>query len=244
MRRRMMIRPAFCLALALPALALRGDEREFQREKLVRTVGSLATYQDIERTLGAKGPDAPETQAAIAELLRLSEPGPADPARAEVTIEDLRLRINELQEILDARESLAPEAPVRSTGARSQTPQVSVLPTSMETHGAPAEPASAASGEKPPAPKEFIADRKRLGRACWRGGRYQEGVLALESLAGDPQADYWRARCLEKLGRPTEAVALYRAVIELAPETPEGRSAREDCEFLEWAIARGLVKQP
>lgn len=87
----------------------------------------------------------------------------------------------------------------------------------------------------------FVADRARLGRACWRGGRYLEGVGALEPLAGDPSADYWRARCLEKLGRNEEALALFGQVIELAPESPEGRSAREDREYLQWTMSHGLA---
>jgi hypothetical protein len=68
-------------------------------------------------------------------------------------------------------------------------------------------------------------------------------VSALESLAGNAQADYWRARCLEKLGRSGEALKLYQQVIEAAGDSPEGRSAREDSEFLQWTLLHGLASQ-
>lgn len=251
MRARHFLRPAAWLfalpAVALPAAALFGDDRDAKREQLDRTLGSLATWRDVERRLDAQAPRGDASRQAIAEAMRLSENAPANPEQAETTIEELRLRVMQLQDILDERAAALATGSPGASGSLGAAPLVApgtVVPASMGVAHSTEGAATSGAETKPAPTKEYVADRKRLGRACWRGGRYAEGVAALEPVAGDPQADYWRARCLEKLARTDEALKLYRHVIEVAPESPEGRAAREDCEFLEWSLARGLAKQP
>lgn len=80
----------------------------------------------------------------------------------------------------------------------------------------------------------YSADPLRHARACYRIERYAEGAAILKDLKSDPRALYWRARCLEKLGQLDEAARALRKVIELSPDTPEGRNAKSDLEFIEW----------
>lgn len=229
-----------CALLCLPALALRQDDKQALRELLSRTVNSLATFKDFDRRVEARDADV------VTELIAASEAGPSDVTLAEAELVALRTRVNALQEILDSRAAwsgalaAAPGVDPKKTGPETQTEGTAVnaaAPVSQST----AQADVPASNKKSFEAENFIADRARLGRACWRGGRYLEGVAALEALAGEPQADYWRARCLEKLSRHSEALALYRKVIEIAGDSPEGKSAREDLEFLEWSISHKLV---
>jgi len=159
---------------------------------------------------------------------------------------ELRTRVAALQEILDARAIENGEAPrasrVAATSLATNSDAATVAPDTARTSPPPVDPPQATTTKVSFEVDGFVADRSRLGRACWRGGRYLEGVAALEPLAGDPRSDYWRARCLERLSRHTEALQLYRHVVEVAGASPEGRSAHEDLEFLEWSMAHGLVK--
>ncbi len=227
-----------CALLCAPVLALRGQDPVDLRERLVAVVNSLATFGDVQKRVEARD------LSVVPELLAMSEAGPIDPEAAESEMVALRTRVNALQEILDARAvwvgeisqapGLVKESALHgmSTGASATK-----VPAVTATH---TEDGSKVAFEG----QDFIADRTRLGRACWRGGRYLEGVAALEPLAGDPKADYWRARCLEKLGRATESLELYGKVIQIAGDSPEGRSARDDREFLEWSMGHGLVNKP
>ncbi|HUR27698.1 MAG TPA: hypothetical protein VM509_05890, partial [Planctomycetota bacterium] len=175
-----------------------------------------------------------------------TEAGPADDVQAELDLVQLRGRVAVLQQILDARAIENGEEP-----AASRTVEPAPAPVTERSRNTAANAPTTVEPTVPARPHVlkvafeadgFVADRSRLGRACWRGGRYLEGVAALEPLAGEPQSDYWRARCLEKLARNTEACALYRHVIEIAGSSPEGRSAREDLEFLEWSLLHGVTK--
>ena len=57
----------------------------------------------------------------------------------------------------------------------------------------------------------YTADALRLARVHYKQARYSK---ALEVLAGDegPEPTYWRARCLERLGRYDEALEAYLRV--------------------------------
>jgi Flp pilus assembly protein TadD len=63
--------------------------------------------------------------------------------------------------------------------------------------------------------------RETLGIAYFRLGRYEEAALefeaALEISPVDDYAHYALGRCLEKLGRPTEANAHYKLARSLRP---------------------------
>ncbi|HTF87804.1 MAG TPA: hypothetical protein VK843_05300 [Planctomycetota bacterium] len=229
------------LLLSIPVLATSGDEPNNLRERLARNASQLAEFCAVEQRLAAKDP------SAVVDLLAASEAGPSDAVQAEIDLITLRSRVGALQEILDARALEGPTPALAEREVETTRP----LNLAYTAPANPVEPHTIAvaipvqnapvSNKQAFETEGFIADRSRLGRACWRGGRYLEGVAALEPIAGDSQADYWRARCLEKLARNKEALELYRKVIAASGESPEGRSAREDLEFLEWSIAHGMV---
>jgi len=243
MRKLLLINLLLGVLLGLPALALGDDEREQLRQRLSRTVASLAQLAGIQERLAARDP------AAVAEILAASAPGPTDAAQAEFDLMALRTSVGSLLEQLDARglaQVVAEHAPAFGARVDGALAQSNAAEPSLPTpRAAPGETAAELLAD-PKVQFEadgFVADHARLGRACWRGGRYQEGVSALEPLAGNVQADYWRARCLERLGRSAEALKLYQQVIEAAGDSPEGRSAREDSEFLQWTLLHGLVSE-
>lgn len=190
---------------------------------LAMNSGDLAALSSSEPS----GPDRPHfVDVAVVPPVPVAAPNPTSPTNATVTP--------------NAAPIPAPEANPHTT----PIPAVAISAAQSGSEDSAAQTAlTAPRGEGKIAFEEeaFVADRSRLGRACWRGGRYLEGVGALEPLAGDPSADYWRARCLEKLGRNEEALALFGKVIELAPDSPEGRSAREDREYLQWTMSHGLA---
>lgn len=244
MRKMLLLNLLLAALLALPAIALGDEDKALLRKRLSATVDSLAELSGIQKKLEAR--DA----QGVKDILAASAPGPADAAQAEFNLMALRATVSNLLQQLDAQgldqsaESHAPELADRPDAPIAQAESLNPpLPTPRAVLEQTAIEASSRSKTQFEA-DGFVADRARLGRACWRGGRYQEGVSALEPLAGNPQADYWRARCLEKLGRAGEALALYGKVIETAADSPEGRSAREDSEFLQWSMLHGLAVKP
>ncbi len=84
------------------------------------------------------------------------------------------------------------------------------------------------------APTATTADPLLQAQACYRAGRYAEGIALLEPIAGSAQTLYWLARCHEKLGTLDEAARLYGRVIEVGGGSTEVDRARTDLEFLTW----------
>ncbi len=82
----------------------------------------------------------------------------------------------------------------------------------------------------------FTVDALRQGRAYYRAGRYREALVLFTTREGEPQADYWIGRCLERMNRPTEAVAAYTRVIENEESGVLGERAESDRSFLRWLI--------
>ncbi len=87
-----------------------------------------------------------------------------------------------------------------------------------------------------PEGKGYSAHPLRQAQACFRASRFQRGVEILEAAPASTEADYWRARCLEKLDRLEEAIALYESV-ELAEDAGDlADAAAGDREFAEWRL--------
>jgi tetratricopeptide (TPR) repeat protein len=82
----------------------------------------------------------------------------------------------------------------------------------------------------------FTVDAVRQGRAYYRAKRYKEALRLFTTREGEPEADYWIGRSLERLGRPTEAVAAYSRVIENEASGPLAERAQMDLDFLQWLI--------
>ncbi|MBM3991432.1 MAG: hypothetical protein FJ298_10565 [Planctomycetes bacterium] len=95
----------------------------------------------------------------------------------------------------------------------------------------------------------YYADALRLGRACYRQGRYAEALASFELRLDDVECSYWRARTLEKLGRDTDAIAGFAAVLARKDALALAERAREDLEFLQWRVdfekrSAGKEKRP
>ncbi|MFT7484352.1 MAG: tetratricopeptide (TPR) repeat protein [Candidatus Paceibacteria bacterium] len=82
----------------------------------------------------------------------------------------------------------------------------------------------------------YTVDAVRQGRAYYRATRYKEALRLIETRAGEPQADYWIGRTLERLDRPAEAIAAYTKVIENETSGPLAQRAEDDRDFLMWLI--------
>lgn len=82
----------------------------------------------------------------------------------------------------------------------------------------------------------FTVDALRQGRAYYRAGRFKEALRLIETEKGNPEADYWIGRCLERLDRTQEAIAAYAGVEAAVESGPLADRARADREFLEWLI--------
>jgi len=82
-------------------------------------------------------------------------------------------------------------------------------------------------------PEGFIADVVRQGRLYFRAQRYAEAFTVLE-MSDDPEAAYWLARCLERLGRIDEAIEALRALIADERASTLADRARRDLEFITW----------
>ena len=86
----------------------------------------------------------------------------------------------------------------------------------------------------PIAVKGYSADPLRQAQACYRAGRYDQGVTILATVDPSPTVNYWKARLFEKTGRITEAIELFQQVEtnDAAGELRE--SAKREREFAEW----------
>lgn len=82
----------------------------------------------------------------------------------------------------------------------------------------------------------FTVDAVSQGRAYYRAKRYTEALRLFLVRAGEPEADYWIGRTLERLGRTQEAIAAYTEVVDSDESGPLGERAATDRDFLNWSI--------
>ncbi len=92
------------------------------------------------------------------------------------------------------------------------------------------------TGEPGPSPegKGYSANPLRQAQACFRAGRYQQGLDVLEAVTPFTEGDYWRAKLLDRLGRTDEALELFRAVEVAEDAGPLAAAAKRDAEFAVW----------
>lgn len=84
---------------------------------------------------------------------------------------------------------------------------------------------------------DYVADPVGLGRLLVRSRRPAEAVEILESIKGNAGASYWLARAYQQLDRPSEALAIFRALSADEKAGVHQRHAKEDLEFLEFKLA-------
>jgi hypothetical protein len=233
----------------VPAVVLGEDELDTLERTLAGTVRALEVLAGIEERV------ATGTPGAVIEVRAVTEAATLDARERDERLAGLREEVGLLQAELDALESpirvpLAAQ-PIAGAGGASATAVTSGLDEATRAllgrppgegppvaRGTAAEPRAGARTTAVAAPViegAYVADPLGMGRACYHAGRFADGVVALATLKADPEALYWRARCLERLERLDEAANDLRRVLELVGE--EGyaaRRAKTDLEFVEW----------
>ena len=240
--------------LVVPAVTLGGDEIGTLKDALANTARALEILAGIEEKLDGTG------QVSTGIVLAVTEPSILDARRRDERLSALRNECSLLQTELDLLEG----ADSATVPAASPTEEVAPVPVVGDAHSLPPvhtgldeatrnvlksiTKGTANQGEPRDAPttvevtgpeersesEEYSADPVGQARACYRAGRYAQGLALLEKKTGDTQALYWRARCLEKLDRLDDAAADLRKVIELTTDGFEKQRAQTDLEFVEW----------
>jgi tetratricopeptide (TPR) repeat protein len=248
--------------LVTPALTLGVQHNETLESALKRTAASLDELARIEKRLRERDPSAIADALRTTEQPLATSNG--DPAARDTALHDLRGVVGKLQRELDEIESKAtpqeltqvarlpivePAAELsgaaqidltvglddalrRRLGERTR-PVVAEAPRVAPKTEAPQ---SGGEGKTAFESGDYSADALRLGRAHYRQGEYDKALEALKD-GQDGETLYWKARCLEKLKRESEAIAVYNQVLALPEAGYAGQRAKEDLEFLEWRLS-------
>ncbi|MEZ5977616.1 MAG: hypothetical protein R3F34_05290 [Planctomycetota bacterium] len=86
-----------------------------------------------------------------------------------------------------------------------------------------------------PAPRDDSMSFAKA-RAAFFAGQYDAALAGFEAGADDARNAYWRARCLDQLGRLDEALALYDRVASDVNAGDLVERAKSDADFLRWKI--------
>jgi hypothetical protein len=147
----------------------------------------------------------------------------------------------EIARLLEAtRAPVAPEPTTPETGReRSSITDLRRLLPETPIDGGTTTPADTnTSGALPPPPMdESLAFAK--ARAAYLAGQFDRALAAFQSGPDDPRHRYWRALCLDRLGRVEEALALYDVVINDSNAGEYVERSRSDADFLRWKSAFG-----
>lgn len=254
-------RAALAAVFVIPAVALQGRSPESLGDALQRTLSALEGLAQLELRVQAGEPGA--VQAVIA----ATEAPLAPELRDDAALLALRGEVARLEGALDA---LHAGAATHLPGHAGLEPldELASLPPPVATTGldeatrrllgdlqpgagpAPVTPAAAAP-RAASAPRTqafeaegYAADALRLARARYKQGRWTEALELLEGSGAGAQETYWRARCLEKLGRDAEAAAAYENVVVDPSAGENAARAREDLEFLRWRLDFGARRKP
>lgn len=248
---------AVASVLVLPAVTLQSGAPGSLREALEGTLLALETLSGVDRRLAEGAPGAVEAVLAHTEA-PLSVPED-DPGARDRLLETLRTEVAGLQGRFDRIQRERAEGGGRTArpideGAPALPPDEGLAPPVPPTTGLddalraqlaarrarPAGPLAPPTQAAQPARRafeddNFTADPLRLAQAYYRKGEFARALEELEHESG-PEALYWTARSLEKLGRNEQAAEAYRTVAELEDAGPLAARAREDLEFLSWRL--------
>jgi hypothetical protein len=238
--------------LVVPAVTLQGDAAGTLRESLERTLAALETLAGIERHLQEGASEA--VTLAVQHTEPPLELDAGDPGSRDRLLEALRADVGQLEAALERAErdggagsdgSPGHSAPVSEPagittglddGLRELLASERCAPRSLRLAAPPQAKASEPPREKLAIEEQgFTADPLRLAQAYYRKGQFEAAAQMLEQQAG-LEALYWKARCLEKLGRHGEALAAYTAVSEAPDAGALQARALEDIEFLKWSL--------
>jgi len=125
-----------------------------------------------------------------------------------------------------------------ANAATSNAPSGGAIGTPISMGGADATASTSTNGAPAPnAPVSgYSANPLRQAQACYRAGRYEQGVKILATVESDVTVDYWRARLLEKSGRVAEAIDLFAKVEAAEDAGTLAVAAKREREFAEWRL--------
>ena len=246
--------PAALAALfVVPSVAWQDRPANLQ-EALQRTLLTLESLAGLGERIGAG------EREAVTQLLVATEPALAAGDQPGLLLTELRGEVAALEIELDTLHALtATGEPGAATNVLdpgrvvpattglddrtrallgSLTPQVGAQAEPVGPGRPGAEPGTTTS-RAPDARRSFeepgyTADPLRLARAYYRTGRWEEALALLDGRGDTPEEVYWRARCLDKLGRFDEATSAYQSVVDDPRAGEQAQRAREDLEFLRW----------
>lgn len=236
---------------AVPAVTLGARQNESLETTLQRTLAALEELAGVEKRLQAR-----DASAIVDAVAATEAPAPALAARPganDAALEKLRDEVAGLQRRIDTLQAPAPagegtgSVPAAALDAPRPPPTVGLDPEQLARLAEsrrPARPAPAPSN----APKTrfekqgYTADAARLGRALYRESRFDEALAAFESCGADAESRYWRARCLEKIGRVADAMTAYQALADDATAAPWSQRAASDLEFVRWRANAAVPK--
>jgi tetratricopeptide (TPR) repeat protein len=247
-------RAALAAVFVIPAVALQGRAPDSLAEALERTLAALDGLAQLELRVAAGEPGAvaaviAATEAPLPPALRddaalLALRG--DVARLEVALDEVHAGASSHVPghvgLLEPEEFAHATPPIATTGLDEATrcmlgdlsSGAGALPASTLPVSPTALPAPAAQAFEPAG---YTADTLRLARAHYKRGRWREALELVErGDAATAEEHYWRARCLEKLGRDAEAARAYEQVIADPSAGEEAARAAADLEFLRWRL--------
>ncbi|MCC6408127.1 MAG: hypothetical protein IT453_13275 [Planctomycetes bacterium] len=221
------------IVLLVPAVALQGDGAKSLDESLRATVAAIDELAGVEKRLAAKDP------SALKDLLRLTETPSGTDVERDLRRDELRDQLNALQAKFDGLQSPGTTPSARPTPIHVDDDPQGVADARHETAPAKRDKPAARDTQARHAPASFethgyVADTARLVRAYYKQDRFAEALAAIGDAAADPSSNYWKGRCLEKLGKRDEALAAYRAASESKQGGPDAERAKEAASFLEW----------
>lgn len=238
------------LLVVLPGLAAPQGADELKRA-LGETVRALEVLGGLEQSL----PKLPADHAM--EIVRSATEAPQgnllDERARDERLQELRKSVSRLQMAHDELARVAnpasndTSAPVSTQALAEGTVNVTTgIDESLRSRltQTPSTPPlrSANAGALPSASSKPFGtevpgtsdDLVRQGQALYRAEKYQDVLVVLRGIEGDPRAKYWSARALERLGRFDDAIALYKLVAADPKADYLAARAKSDVEFLEW----------
>ena len=242
---------ASLLAAALVPATFVGQESIDSLEKaLSQTVRALEVLGGVQESVESNDP------ATIGYIRAVTEDPILDDRLRDERLVDLRNQVNLLRTELDILEAPAfvieaqdpalanaPEGgdnlPAITKGLSSEALSNLVEP---KTQGADTNTEADASvaGDLLPRGGDtsgYSADPVAHARACYYARRYEQCISLVAELTEESEAFFWKARALEKLDRLNEAVVAMKTSVKLAGDTPEGRRAQAELEFMEWRLS-------
>lgn len=242
------------LAAALvPALYFGDGELATLEDALAETTRALEVLSGLSARAEQGDPQSVDFVRSVTEAPIL------EARRRDERLVDLRNQVNLLQAELDVLEvpafvieptttSAVPGAGMADdTGtdvgagmaARGTLPRISagLSPEQRALLTAP-EPTRPAAEVPQPGPSDeapgYSADPLAHARACFHARRYEKCVALAEELPDSADAQFWKSRALEKLGRLDQAIAAMQRSLELSGEGPVAHKAKAELEFLQW----------